>query len=63
MDRGSLFDSGRMNAMCSLSPISLQIAPLWIWLISTFRGSVHNRRNNKEFRAIQLMLEMARSTN
>jgi len=52
-----------MNAMCSLSPISLQIAPLWIWLISTFRGSVHNRRNNKEFRAIQLMLEMARSTN
>jgi hypothetical protein len=23
-----------MNAMCSLSPISLQIAPLWMWLIS-----------------------------
>jgi len=24
-----------MNAMCSRSPISLQIAPLWMWLIST----------------------------
>jgi len=23
-----------MNAMCSLSPISLQIAPLWMWLMS-----------------------------
>jgi len=25
-----------MNAMCSLSPISLQIAPLWMWLMSAW---------------------------